>query len=211
MDTAEKSTIIKDFSLFESLTDQELTSIAQHAKQIVFPPHTTIISQEKPGEGVYVIYKGLIRVFMFSKEGRVIPIKIKSNPYILGVMDAINNERTSTIETIRETHTLLIPRESFKKILLENAHLTFSVLQMVTKKLRETNMQTEYYFSSTLLDRTLHILKELAPFFSENTITLSQEEIADIVGATRARVTEVLNELSNQKLVSLSQRKILVL
>ncbi len=211
MNIEERIAIIKHFPLFASLSDQELIYIAQNTTEAVFPPHKTIISQDKPGEGIYVIHKGLVRIFMLSTEGKVIPIKIKSDPYIVGIIDVIHNERASIIETIRETNTFFIPKEYFKKILMENVHVTFSVLQMVTKKLLETNMQTEYYFSSTLQDRTLDILKELAPFFPENIITLSQEEIADIVGATRARVTEVLNELSNQKIISISQRKILVL
>lgn len=211
MNREEKITIIKQFSLFASLNDQELTLLAEQSKQIVFPPHITIISQDSPGNGVYLIYKGLIRIYMISQEGKVIPIKIKRNPYIVGVMDAIDNERASIIETIQETRTLLIPGENFKDILIKNAHLAFSVLQMVTKKLRETNMQMEYYFSSTLKNRTLNIIKELTPFFPEKIITLSQEEIADIVGATRARVTEVLNELSDENIISISQRRILVL
>lgn len=211
MTIEEKITLIKKFSLFDSLNDQELIFTAQNAKPVVFSPQETIISQDKSGEGIYAIYKGLIRVFIISKDGKVIPIKIKSDPYIIGIVDVIDNERASIIEAIQETHALFIPKDCFIKIIRENARVTFSVLQLVTKKLRETNLQTEYYFSSPLKDRILHILRELAPFFPENTIILSHEEIADIVGATRARVTEVLDELSNQKIISLSQRKILVL
>ena len=211
MNREEKITIIKKFSLFDSLTDAELTFIAQNAKPVAFPPHKTIISQDKSSEGIYAIYKGLIRVFIISKEDKVIPIKIKSDPYIIGIVDVIDNERASIIEAVQETRALFIPKEYFMKIIMENVRITFSVLQLVTKKLRETNLQTEYYFSSTLKDRILYVLKELAPFFPENTITLSHEEIADFVGATRARVTEILDEFSNQKIISLSQRKILVL
>lgn len=211
MDLEEKITLIKHFSLFESLTDQEVSFIAQNAKLLVYQPHKTILSQVNSGEGIYAIYRGLIRVFIISKEGKVIPLKIKSDPYIIGIVDVIDNERVSIIEAIQETHAIFISKEVFKKIIMENVLVTFSVLQLVTKKLRETNFQTEYYFSSTIKDRTLHVLKELAPFYPENAITLSHEEIAEIVGATRARVTEVLNELSKQKLITLSQRKVLVL
>ena len=90
MNIEEKITIIKRFSLFDSLNDQELTFIAQNAKQLVFSPHKTIISQDKSGEGVYAIYKGLIRVFIISQEGKVIPIKIKRDPYVIGIVDVID-------------------------------------------------------------------------------------------------------------------------
>jgi len=211
MDINQKSAIIKQFSLFNSLTGPEFIFISQNAKPVVFLPHKTIISQDNSGEGIFLIYKGLIRIFILSEEGKVIPIKVKSHPYVIGIVDVISHERESIVEAIIETKALFIPKVCFLKIIQENVQVTYSVLQLVTKKLRETNFQTEYYFSSTLKDRTLHVLKELAPFFSENTITLSHEEIADIVGATRARVTEVLDELSEQGIISISQRKILVL
>ena len=210
MTTEEKIGIIKNFPFFELLTADEITLFAENALNEVFPPRTPIISQDKPGDGVYILYKGLVRVYMLSLDGKVIPIKIKSSPYIIGIMDVVNNKRASVIETIQETHTLLIPKEIFKKVAMENARVTYALLQLVTDKLRETNMQTEFYFSSTLKDRTLQVLKELAPFFPGSEIPFSQEEIAEFVGATRARVTEVLNELNNEKLISLSQRKVLI-
>jgi Mn-dependent DtxR family transcriptional regulator len=62
--------------------------------------------------------------------------------------------------------------------------------------------------SKNLTDRTLNTLKTLANYFSNNDITLSQEQIASIIGATRARVTESLNTLEERGTITLSHKKI---
>jgi len=88
------------------------------------------------------------------------------------------------------------------------SHFTINLLETWAKKVRVINKQRENNFSLQLKERTLYALQILSTHFPNNEISLAQEELALIVGASRARVTEVLNELEKQKLIALSNRKI---
>jgi CRP-like cAMP-binding protein len=83
-----------------------------------------------------------------------------------------------------------------------------NLLLLWAEKVRNTNQQREALFSLPLKERTRATLKALAPHFSNNEIPLTQEELSTIIGASRARVTEVLHELEKEKVISFSTRNI---
>ncbi len=62
--------------------------------------------------------------------------------------------------------------------------------------------------SKNLKTRTWKVLQTLSAYFPNKDINLSQEELSGIIGATRSRVTEVLNELESENKIILSHKHI---
>lgn len=211
MNTNQKLEIIKQYPLFADLPKDELLYLAEKAAEKVFPPNTVILSQNSPAEEVLLIYKGLIKIYIINEDGKNIPIRTKGPLYIIGEINIVDDERTATLETIQETHALSFSLSYMKQLLLKYPSFGFNLLKIVVEKLRVANKQTEYYFSASLKERTWAMIQAMASHFLNSEISLSQEELADIVGATRGKVTEVLQELQNEKLISLDYRKIRVL
>lgn len=210
MITYHKAQILRQHILFRDLTLKELLLFADKTKEKIFPAKTAIINQSQPADAVYFIYKGLVKIYILNKEGKIIPIRIKEPQYIVGELNLFDNESTATVETLQETHTLVISKEDCKKLIMEKPRFAFNFLRMITEKLHAANNQANDYFSLRLKERTLEILKTLASHFPDNIISLSQEELAFIIGASRARVTETLDELACLKIISLARRKIVL-
>ena len=211
MTTDQKIKLLQQFPLFKDFTTQEMQEIAQKAAEKIFPVHTMILSQDKPAQEVLFIYKGLITIYIVEPEGRIIPIRTKGPLYITGEINIVDNERNATIETLQETHALTLRIEECKQLVLNYPKFGYELLKIIVEKLRAANKSTEYYFSTSLKERTWTILQDISQHFPNNEITLSQEELANLIGATRARITEVLNELENENLITLAHRKIHVL
>lgn len=208
---SEKVIILKNNPLFKDFSDNELEDIATLTHEKIFVPKELILDQSKPASAVYLIYKGLVQIYMLTFEGKIIPIRVKESPYIVGEMNLFDNESTASIEAIQETHTLLIPKKLCIKLLNEKPFFAIALLKTINEKLRAANKETHNFFTSRLKDRTVQVLNALSPHFADNAISLSQEELALIVGASRARVTEILDELASEKVIRLSRRKISLL
>ena len=208
----EKKQILSKHPLFRGLDNEALEFIAQLTDEKIYPPHSHIINQDDTVDTVYFIYKGLVKVYLINRECKYIPVKVTGENDFVGDLGAIDNGPVpATVETIQETRALYMTKEDFELIIHKYSTLALNLIDLWAKKVRIINEQRENSFSLSLKERVLYTLETLAKHFTDNEISLTQEELANIVGATRARVTEVLNELQNEKLILLANRKIKVL
>ena len=208
----EKKRILKEHPLFRGFDDTALNFTAERVQEKIYPPHTQIINQDDIVDNVYFIYQGLVKVYLINQEGKYIPVKVTGEKDFVGDLGAIDNGPVpATVETIQETRALAINKDDFKQVIHDYSQFAINLLDLWAKKTRIINEQRENSFSLPLKERVLSALQTLAPHFPDDEITLTQEELAHIVGATRARVTEVLNELQTEKLIQLANRKIQVL
>lgn len=211
MDIQQKIEILQKHALFKGLKPNEIKILAEKTKEKKFPPGATILNQAEPATTIYFIYTGLVKIYILNIEGKIIPIRVRESPYIVGELNLFDDESSASVETILETHTLLIPKEEFIKLIHTQSLFSFNLLKVITEKLRAANNQTNYYVSSGLKQRTWKILETLAAHFPNGEIALSQEELSFMIGASRARVSEILTELEAQKLITLTRRKICLL
>lgn len=211
MDKNQKIRIIKSITFFSGLSDKEAEVFAEKLIEKIFSPDTNIIEQEEPSDSVYFIYKGAAQIFRISDEGSMVNIAICGPGDIIGEMGLIDDlPRSANVKAIQETHTLMLRKSDFINILRENPNLSINLLKVFTQRLRSNDLMVEDVLSKNLVERTWKSIQTLSKFFPNHEINLSQEELAEIVGATRARVTEALKELSKEGKIELSHRKILL-
>lgn len=212
MDIQQKVQILKSVPLFKELSEKTATIIAQVAIEQNLPPKTTFIEQDDMSEIAYFICSGGARVYRVTEDGEEVNLAVVGLGEVVGEMALLDSTpRSANVQTIQNTKVLMLTKESFSKILAQNPEVAFNLLCILSKRVREANQHLEDILSKKLFDRTWKMLQTLSKYFPHNTITLSQEELAAIVGATRARITETLNNLQDEGKITISHRKIHVL
>lgn len=209
MDNTELFQILRKAAIFMHLTDQQLRIILPKLHLKEFDRHQIIIEQDAQTFEAYIIVSGSVRVYRVSEEGNEITITFRSIGEIIGEMALLDdNPRSAYIETIQPTKLLAITRDDFRQIIFNYPEIAINLLKTLTKRLRETDLHLEAELSQNLSKRTWRVLKTLSNYFPNQEITMSQEELANIIGATRSRVTEVLDQFALEKKISLFHRKI---
>ena len=206
MDKREK---LKQFPLFKDLSPREIEIISQVVKEEILPAHTNIIEQDGQSNLAYFIQEGGTKVYRISEDGEEVNLAVLGEGEVVGEMALIDDEpRSANVDTIQETKVFILSRTDFNRILISNPEVAISLLKTFAKRVRNTNEHVEDILSRNLGERTWKVLLSLANYFPNKDINLSQEELAGIIGATRARVTEVLNDLQTQGKIILSHRNI---
>lgn len=212
MTIEEKKEILTNHPFFFGLDEKTINFIAERVQDKIYPPHSIILKQGDLSNAVYFTYSGILKVYLINEAGKQIPVKTSEEKDFMGDLGAFDGKPThATIETIQETHVLILPKKDFIYALENFPKFSYNLLIAWAKKVRIINKQREISFSLELQDRTILTLKTLANHFPQREVTLTHEELAGIVGATRSRVTEVLHELEKQKMIKLSNHKISVL
>mgnify|MGYP002074057931 CR=1 FL=1 len=204
--------MIQDFPLFEGLSQEEADLIAQSSIKRTIPAKTVFIEQGTNSETAFFILEGSVNIFRIDENGNEVSISVLGKGDIVGEMALIDHSpRSAYAKTLSTVETLVLSSDSFRNILKNYPDISIRLLASLSKRIRDSDQRLEDFVTKSLKTRSWNALKTLEIYFPDGEIALSHEELATIVGATRARITEVLNELEKENKVSLSHRKIILL
>lgn len=212
MNTVSIIDYLQKLEFFKSFRTDQLEKISQHATIIRFLPGDLLIKQNDPVNHAYVVIEGLVKVFRYSSEGNPIHIALIGKEGIVGELSLLDREPpTASVQALKATKAIQICEKHVRDSLEEHPEIALDLISLLTKRIRATNDLLESVKSESLQERTLQTIHNLAHHFSDGVIPLSHEELAEIVGASRARVSEALEELVKQKIIQQRNRQIIVL
>lgn len=212
MEIKDKINILKDLDLFRELKDEEIKVIAHAVVEKEFAPRTVFIQQETNPDVAYFIYEGGVKVYRVTEEGEEINLSICGSGEVVGEMALIDQGvRSANVETFEKTKALTLSGDDFKNIVSSHPQLAYRLLIILINRVRKLSDLMEEVMSKKLPQRTWHLLEVLSKYFPDGEIALSQEELSHVIGATRARVTEILDELEKQGKLKLAHKKIKLL
>lgn len=211
MTTDEKAAILKQFSIFKGIPDLLLYRLAERMRQKTFHHGDVILEQDVDDYVAYFIYTGAVSIYRTTPDGEIVNIDLIGAPDIVGEMGLIdNNPNVESAMSLEQTDALVLSQLDFQAFLHENSTLAMNMMKFFADRMRNFSLFLEDLLSKNLYERTALLLEYLAPYFPNCEITLSQEEIADLLWGTRSRVTEVLDRLEKEGKIEISYRKIKV-
>lgn len=202
--------ILKQTPLFADLKDSEARSaLCVLCTVVEFEPGDYLLIQSQKPTHSFVIFDGTAHVFRISKTG------VKSTMALLGVGDVVGElslldggDASATVIAMETVCALKISNTDFLEFLHAHNGVAVDLMQVLVQRLRSANQQTEEMHGTKLSTRTLHVLKTLEHLHGAKTVTISQAELAPLIGASRPRVTEALQELEAQGKISRKWRSI---
>ncbi len=203
--------ILPAIPLFNGLSDSQLSWIAQRAHRRVFPTGQEIIAAEQPGEAVYVILVGTVKIHIEQADGRDVILSILGAGDILGEMSLIDNVgRSASVVTLEDSLLLWMDKTTFNQMLEDFPPVALNLVRVLSARVR---LSDELIKSLATLDVYGRVARELLAFAEkygqsgegESTlipIHLTQGDIADLVGASRKRVNQVMVFFREQEFIS---------
>jgi CRP-like cAMP-binding protein len=211
MEIAEKVRILKTFPLFSGIEYEALEALAGKMIPKSLEKSKVFIEQGVDSTHAYFLYEGVASTYRTTEDGEIVHVDILGAPEVVGELGLIDHEpnQVSAI-ALRESNSFVLSQKDFTEIITQYPSISFIFFKLFADTVKYFNSFLEELFSKNLHDRLEIILEHLATFFPNREITLSHEELADLLWGTRARVTEVLHELEDEGKVTLLHRKIRV-
>ncbi len=210
--------LLRNISLFSSLSDAELEVLAGRLGQRTFGRGVIIFHKDSPGDTTYIIESGKVRIFILSESGQEISVRICGAGEVFGELSTLDGlPRSAGAMAMEETHVLTLRREDLQELLDAYPRMTRGIIATLTARVRYT---TRYAENLTFLDvegRVAQRLLELADQYGvqtaegmEITLQITQSDLASLVGATRERVNKVLATFRHQGLIELDAERIII-
>lgn len=213
--------LLRTIPLFEGLSEPELLKIAGLAKVRTFAARTVIVTQGEPAHALFVIVRGRLKVASSGPDGRDTVLGIMGEREVFGEVALIDGgARSATCTAVEPCDLLVIDRALFLKLLETSPQIAIKLLYVLAQRLRRLSQRSEDAAFLDVPSRLARSLLDLATRFGENgeppssgirlTIKLSQQELGDLVGATRESVNKHLNDWTRQGILQLQGGRMVI-
>ena len=190
--------------LFAGVDREDLEILASHLIERRFPKNTSIVEEGLPGDYMYIIRSGRVKVTKLSDEGREKIMGFLEAGDFFGEMALLDRApRSASVKTLGEVRLLALSRRDFLDVLRKSPDVSMAVIAELSRRLREMDEQASSLSFQRVKDRARGLLgriaKEPASIPGRRmTPPLTHQQIADMIGTSRETVTRVLKELREE-------------
>lgn len=199
---------------FAAISELLLREVAEQGRITTFAKDSMIIREGERGDTMFVILAGRVKVFSSNREGKEVILDTHGPGETIGEMALDEGLRSASVVAIEPTTCSLITREMMRRYIAANPDFA---LQLIVKLIHRTRIAVESVKRLALLDvygRLIALLTSLTPEqtgLGVLTEQMTQQELAERVGASRDMVSRILHDLVEGGYVTVKSRRIEVL
>src|SRR5436305_1407345 len=218
MEADNELTYFKQVHLFAGLAEDDIRELASVAKRRTFRSGEVIFHRDDPGQVLYVIKEGKVKICLVSPDGQEIALTVFGKGDYFGELSLLDGlGRSADAITLEKVECYTLQRSDFHKAIMNNPKIAIQVLEVLSKRLRNTDQQVEDLIFLDVYGRVAKKLLELAETHGVQVgdgiridIRLTQNDLASMVGASRESVKKVLGYFTERRFISTDKHKITI-
>jgi CRP/FNR family cyclic AMP-dependent transcriptional regulator len=200
--------LLSEIALFTGLTPTQLDWVAQRSHRRVFQAGRNVMTIEQPGDAVYVILHGTVKIHVEQSERDVI-LSILGTGDLLGEMSLIDSVgRSASAVTLENSLLLWMDKITFHYILDNFTPVARNLVKILSARVRLSDQMIQALATLDVNGRVARQLLAFAEKYGHEkegaiqiSIALTQSDIADLVGASRKRVNQAMVLFKEQGLI----------
>ncbi|KOX27051.1 Crp/Fnr family transcriptional regulator [Saccharothrix sp. NRRL B-16348] len=184
-----------------------LRSAVEAAGEVVeFPRSHVIFAEGEPGDRLYVVESGKVKLGRTSPDGREHLLDLLGPSDMFGELSIFDpGPRTSTATTVTEVQTVSIDRHALRQWITTRPEIAEHLLRSLARRVRRTNSVLTDVITNDVPGRVAKTLLQLTGRFGDQaggllrvTHDLTQDELAQLVGASRETVNKTLADFTKR-------------
>jgi CRP/FNR family transcriptional regulator, cyclic AMP receptor protein len=218
---AKRVAFLKEVELFVGLPEVDLGTLVGSFQTRKYKRREIIFHQGDDSSVLYVVMKGKVRVLSVSPAGNETSIRVFCSYDTIGEFAAVDGlPRSATAQAVEDSTLLEMTQQAFLNYLRDMPDLAMGMIRLLVGKLRWTTDYAEAIAQYDTAGRLLHLIlhyNEVMGFEVEPgkqyevELSLSQSDLASMVGARREWVNRILAEWRRRGLIDYSRGTIKIL
>ncbi len=192
--------------------------ILPNRKATAFKKHSVIYDVGERERTLFFLQNGFVKVGTIAADGREVIYDVRKSGDVVGELSASEQVRTDRAVALENTDAICVPFEEVMQSLLKQPGLAAVLVDLFCRALKEAYAQVNSMALDDTVNRLIKVLSGLATKIGQRSgslvqipVYLTQEEIAQMVGARRERISTALNSLRRRGIVQYSTRGHMVL
>ena len=210
---------LRDGSFFCDLPAVPLKAFEAIKYTTMFPKGAILFLEGQSPRGVFLLCSGRVKLSTCSSDGKVLITRIAEAGELLGLSSTISNKPYMvTAETLVPCQIDYIKREDFLRFLAENNTACIRVAEHLSNNYHSASEQVRSLgLSHATGEKLAKLILEWCARSGKQTergislkLTLTHEEIAQLIGASRETVTRLLGDFKAQEVIYLKGSTLII-
>lgn len=211
----DKTNVLRSHPLFRDLESDVLDQLCRYARKRTFKRGATIFAKGDPGQSLFFIIRGTVKIGVSSADGRGAIFNMVDAGEMFGEIAVLDGlARTADAIANSDCELFVIDRRDFLSLLACQPALATKLIELLCVRLRWISDHVEQVIFPELsgkLAKALMRLIDRPGAASDRKITITQQEIGEMLGMSRESVNKQLHEWAERKLVRLQRGSITVI
>ena len=201
--------------IFKGLSTEELRALEETSTRRTFPKNTVVIHENDPADSLFVIESGKVKVYCSDKNGKEFIMNTQGAGDYFGELALLDDStRSASVRTVEKSTFCIVYKEDFSRVLAEHPNMSRTLIRNLAARVRKLTGDVKSLALQDVYGRVANVLMELARereggslFIPEK---LTQQDIADRVGASREMVARILKDLTIGEYIRFEGRHIII-
>ena len=219
VDETENVRFLRQVTLFSGLPPAGVARAAAAARERVYRKGSSIFFEGDPGEAMFIIKEGAVKIYKLSPDGKEKTLAIISRGDCFGEMSLLDGlPRSAAAQALEDSRLLMLPREDFLELVASDPGVALKIIQVLAARLRAADQQIEYLAFGDARGRVASTLLDLGrkhampgPNGYTIDIRLTHQELANLSGVTRETASRILSEFEEDGLIRIQEKSIVIL
>lgn len=205
--------------IFCDLSKNALMGLDDISSQAIYPKGALLFVEGQDPRGVFVICSGRVKLSAGSVGGKTLILRIAESGEVVGLPGSISGKPYEvTAEAIEPIQANFIQREPFLRFLREHGEAALRVAEILSGIYQATYREVRYLaLSGSAAGKLARYLLDFAEEHGKPdggklraTMILTQEEIAEMIGASRETVTRLLALFKRKNLIAVHGSSLII-
>ena len=205
--------------IFQGVDPEAAEALAKEMDTIEVRKGDIVFNEGEAGDSLYIVLSGKIKLGRRAADGRQNLVSIMGPSDMLGELSLFDpGPRTATATAVTDTRLARLKKSSLRPWLNNRPEIAEQLLRVLARRLRRTNNMLADLIFTDVPGRVAKALLQLARQFGSQesgllrvTHDLTQEEIAQLVGASRETVNKALADFAHRGWLRLEGKSVLIL
>jgi CRP/FNR family transcriptional regulator len=199
--------------VFCNLSQNTVEKLDAISSLATYPKGALLFVEQQEPRGVFVLCNGRAKLTASSADGKSLILRIADPGEVVGLPSTISGKPYGvTAEALKPIQANFIPRDAFLRFLREHGEAALRAAEILSDIYRATYQEVRYLgLSGSVTERLARFLLDLTAGLRLNdrpnhgpgrvTMTLTHEEIAEMIGSSREIVTRLFASFKRRGLV----------
>jgi CRP/FNR family transcriptional regulator, cyclic AMP receptor protein len=209
VDASQIADVLAHSPVFAPLGQRERLELAARMRAKHFQRNEVIFHRDDHAGHVYLIASGTVKVSVPEEGGQEVVIALHRGGDVFGEISLFDEgPRSATVTAMTETMTFALANHDFMDVLRGSPDAMRQLLALLATRIRRSTGHIEDLVFLDLPGRVAKLLIDQSELFGSNIVSLTQEDLASFVGATRVAVNRVLVDLERRGAVKLGRGQV---
>ena len=210
--------LIRDLSIFQSMSDEDLDAILALASVRRVPDGTAIFEQGAEATEFFTLLHGRLKVVQTTQDGQQVVVRHVSPGEIFGIARAMRRtDYPATALAVVDSLALAWPSSQWDVFIARSPVLAMNALQTVGQRLQDAHTRIRELSTEEVERRVAHAILRLVHQAGKKTeegilidFPVTRQDIAEMTGTTLHTVSRVMTAWEAKGLVASARKKVVV-